>query len=68
MLDKDIDKARDSIRANLDLITDRLENKEDELKEVKEAMDNIYDICNGADEENWRDCIERIQNIAREHS
>jgi len=68
MLDKDIDKARDSIRANLDLITDRLEHKEDELNEIKEAMDDIYDICNGADEENWRDCIERIQNIAREHS
>lgn len=68
MLDKDIDKARDSIHANLELITDRLENKEDELKEVKEAMDNIYDICDGSDEENWRDCIARIQDIAREHS
>ena len=64
MLDKDIDKARDSIRANLDLITDRLEHKEYELNEIKEAMDDIYDICNGADEENWRDCIERIQNVA----
>lgn len=68
MLDKDIDKARDAIHANLDLITDRLENKEDELEEVKEAMEKIYDICNGADEQNWRDCIEHIQNIAREYS
>ena len=68
MLDKDIDKARDSICANLDLITDRLEHKEYELNEIKEAMDGIYDICNGADEQNWRDCIARIQDIAREHS
>jgi len=39
MLDKDIDKARDSIRANLDLITDRLEHKEDELKVKNEELE-----------------------------
>lgn len=68
MINKDIDKARDAINDNLDTIIDGLRSSESDLQQIKEAMDDIYDICNGADEENWRDCIERIQNIAREHS
>lgn len=62
MLDKDIDAARDSIRENLDMIVDRLEHAD---ACVTESMTDIYNICNGADENNWRDCMEKIQDITR---
>ena len=63
MLDKDIDRARDYIHENLDLIIGQLESCD---RHATETMTEIYNICNEADANNWNACFEKIQEIARE--
>lgn len=63
MTTKEIEDARDEIREKLDAIVDQHTEDGDA---VVEAMTDIYNICNGSDERNWRDCMERIQDIARQ--
>ena len=64
MIDQDIEEARDLIREKVDDIVDRLGTYSDE---VVEHMTDIYNLCYDADEDNWRDILEQIQNITREY-
>ena len=64
MVDQDIEKTRDLIREKVDDIVDRLDSYSDK---VVEHMTDIYNLCNDADEDNWRDILEQIQYITREY-
>ena len=64
MVEPDIEDARDLIREKVDEIVDQYDSYSEE---VVEHMTNICDLCDNADEDNWREIIEQIQDIAREH-
>lgn len=63
MAEKDIERARETIIENVD----RLVSEIDEARgNFIESATRIYNLCNEATEYSWRDCIEKIQDIARE--
>ena len=64
MVDQDIEETRDLIREKVDDIVDRLDSYSGQ---VMEHMTDIYNLCIDADEDNWRDILEKIQNITREY-
>lgn len=64
MVDPDIEDTRDLILEKVDDIVNRFDSYSDE---VVEYMTDIYNLCNSADEYNWRETIEKIQNISREY-
>lgn len=57
------EKCRDAIIENVDKLISEIYEIQGE---VIEAVTRIYNLCNEADEYNWRSCIEKIQDIARE--
>ena len=64
MVEPDIEDTRNLIREKVNDIVDRLDSYSDE---VVEHMTDIYNLCNDAYEDNWRDILEQIQNITREY-
>lgn len=45
-----------------DTIIDNVHDLADEIVARNESLTKIYNICNDADEYNWRDCITKIQD------
>lgn len=64
MLEKELEETRDIIIEKVDDIVGSFDSYSDE---VVEHMTDIYNLCNDAYEDNWREIIEQIQNITREY-
>lgn len=57
---KDYDRAIDEAKILLDDLYA-------EIDEMVDAMSEIYDLANNANEDNWQDCVGHIQTIAGNH-
>lgn len=44
-----------------------VESLKQEIDEMSETLTEIYNIVNGSDEKNWRNCMEEIQRRCRRH-
>ena len=71
MVEKEIEDARDLIREKkvpMPMIVDDKVNRFDTYSdEGMDLMTYIYNLCNDANEYNWRKIIEQIQNVTREY-
>lgn len=54
---KDYDRAIDEAKTVLD-------DMYAEIDGMVDAMHEIYDLANNADEDNWKDCVGHIKTIA----
>lgn len=59
----EIEKIKDAITDGVDELVKKVEEIQGE---AIEAATRICNLCNEATEYSWRDCIEKIQDIARE--
>lgn len=57
---KDYDRAIDEAKSLLDDLYAEIDGMAD-------AMSEIYDLAYGADDDNWKDNVDRIQTIAGNH-
>lgn len=59
----DIERIKDEITDGVDELVQKTEEMQGN---IIEAATRICNLCNEADEYSWRECIEKIQDIARE--
>ena len=57
---KDYDRAIDEAK-------DLLDDLYAEIDGMVDAMSEIYDLANNANEDNWKNCVGHIQTIAGNH-
>lgn len=59
MIDKrEQDKLKDEAISKVSELSDTVDDARSEADGMEEALKKVRDILNGADEENWQDCVQ----------